>query len=155
MKPSDGGGFILLFYFNNDMIGIYGIFRKSDNKCMYVGQSKNIEVRILRHLRYKCTHLKIEHTELYYGKSIEIFDYYDKNILLNSEAKWIDILHPCLNSVIGRHRSIESKRKISDSNRGKGQKKGKKCICKDGTIKMIDPKNVSTYLSNGWHLGRK
>lgn len=74
------------------MIGIYGIFRKSDNVCVYVGQSKNIETRIKQHLKH-VTHTNYNETD-YYGKEIEVFDYYDKEHNILREEYWIRKIRP-------------------------------------------------------------
>lgn len=74
------------------MIGVYGIYRRSDNVCVYVGQSKNIEKRTREHLRYSVHH---NFNEIdYYAKEIEIFDNYDKEELLKREGYWIRTLDP-------------------------------------------------------------
>ena len=83
------------------MIGIYAIFRKSDNKCMYVGQSKDVERRIIYHLKYN-TNINVDKLN-YYGKIIETFDFYDKENQLNREAYWINELNPELNTCRNRH----------------------------------------------------
>lgn len=78
------------------MIGIYAIFRKSDDKCMYVGQSKNINKRLKDHICHKNSRFNERD---YYGKVIEPFDFYDKENQLNREAYWIKELNPELNII--------------------------------------------------------
>ena len=90
------------------MIGIYAIYRKSDDKCMYVGQSKRLESRINEHINgLKKSHLDLI-PDTCYGKIIEIFDMYDIEKQLNREAYWIDILKPELNKVRNRHDCVET-----------------------------------------------
>lgn len=94
------------------MIGIYAIYRTSDNKCIYVGQSKNIERRIYEHTKRPSSRLIQEEC---YGKAIEIYDSYDANTQLDREAYWINILSPELNKTINRHHiwTEEAKQKMS------------------------------------------
>ena len=77
------------------MIGIYAIFRKSDDKCMYVGQSECIERRIGQHLTNN-THIDVN-SEEYYGKPIEIHNIDDKKYRIEREKFWIHELNPELN----------------------------------------------------------
>lgn len=103
------------------MIGIYAIYRKSDDKCLYVGQSKNIERRINEHTKYKYnSHLNLENIDCY-GKCIEIFDFYEKENQLNREAYWIDLLKPELNIDKNRHHFVsnETRNKMSESQKGR------------------------------------
>lgn len=97
------------------MIGIYAIYRKSDDACVYVGQSKEIEKRILMHIKYRCGRFKNITDELYY-KALETFDYYDKENQLNREAYWINELNPELNIIRDRHLSVEMKGHLRETN---------------------------------------
>lgn len=99
------------------MIGIYGIFRKSDNKCMYVGQSNNVEKRINEHLKYN-TNTNFNETD-YYGRVIETFDFYDKENQLDREAYWINELNPKTNDTRNRHLSEHHKNQVKTTLTGR------------------------------------
>ena len=132
------------------MIGIYAIFRKSDDKCMYVGESNNTEHRLHRHFK-GFTHIKVNEKE-HYGKVIETFDVYDKENQLDREAYWIRKLNPVLNKIrnkqylylIDRHRSEETKQKISEALKGKHRSEETKRKISE-TLKS---KNKKCLLSN-------
>lgn len=79
------------------MIGIYAIFRKSDDKCMYVGQSKNIEQRLYVHLTGN-SHINVNYEE-YYGKPIETHENDDIKYRTTREIFWINELKPELNQI--------------------------------------------------------
>ena len=79
------------------MIGIYAIYRKSDDKCMYVGESKDIERRLYHHFSGH-THINVNKTE-YYGKPIELHDTDDRKIRMSREVFWINELNPELNQI--------------------------------------------------------
>ena len=99
------------------MIGIYAIFRKSDDKCMYVGQSNNIQKRIKEHLKYNTnTNFNVEE---YYGKEIETFDFYDKENQLNREAYWINELNAECNNTRNRKLSDEHKQSVRQTLTGR------------------------------------
>lgn len=105
-------------------IGIYGIFRKSDNKCMYIGQSKEIENRIRSHLlkhNKSQQHLWIivDNKNDYYGKILEEHKFDDREYRLNREAYWIKELNPELNVVRNRNMGKEQKEKMICSKIGK------------------------------------
>jgi len=99
------------------MVGIYGILRKSDNKCVYVGESRDINGRIKYHLTRKRTPFNKDE---YYGKTLETHDIDDKTYRLNREAFFINKLNPELNVVRDRHfhHSEETKKKQSKANLG-------------------------------------
>ena len=114
------------------MIGIYAIYRRSDDELLYIGQSGNVRKRLNHHYNSYGNFNRDEH----YDKIIESFDFYDKETLLNREAYWINELKPELNEWInrspsqrhiesirqaslGRHFTDEHKRKIGESNKGK------------------------------------
>ena len=97
------------------MIGVYGIYRKSDNVCVYVGQSKNIEKRTREHLRYSIHH-NFNETD-YYAKEIEVFDNYDKEELLKREGYWIRTLDPEYNYYgSSKTKTYKCPRKKNDDN---------------------------------------
>jgi len=79
------------------MIGIYAIFRKSDDKCVYVGESKDITRRIGQHLTNN-THIDVN-SEEYYGKPIEIHETDDKKYRMEREVYWINELNPEFNEI--------------------------------------------------------
>jgi hypothetical protein len=90
------------------MIGIYAIFRKSDDKCVYVGQSKRLEFRINEHVKgLKNSHLSLLPNTCY-GIILEKFDSFDSEVQLNREAYWINKLNPELNRVRNRHDDAET-----------------------------------------------
>lgn len=99
------------------MIGIYAIFRKSDDKCMYVGQSKNIKQRLYAHF---CDKNKRFNYDEYYYKVVEEFDTYDRNRNLDREAYWINKLNAELNE--WRNRQPSEKWRKEQSERMKGEK---------------------------------
>ena len=73
------------------MKGIYAIYRKSDDKCMYVGQSTDIEARINNHLSTKFN------KDDYYHKVLEEDNNFSQYDLHNKETYWISELKPLLN----------------------------------------------------------
>lgn len=113
------------------MIGIYAIYRKSDDKCMYVGESKNIEQRLNHHLKYNATHINVNDKE-YYGKPIELHDTDDRKFRMSREVFWINELNPELNQIRdgsswmkgkpspfkGKHFSEETIEILKEKNRG-------------------------------------
>lgn len=137
MKPSDGGRFVLLLFLYNIMIGIYGIFRKSDDKCMYVGQSKDINGRIKHHLNRANSPFN---SDEYYGEMIEQHFIDNKQYRLDREAYWINELNAEMNVVRDRHHatSEETKKKIGYANKGKDPwNKGKIDIFSEESRKKI------------------
>lgn len=152
------------------MIGIYGIFRKSDDKCMYVGQSKNIAERI-RHHKMGVTYIKVNTTDFYY-KVLEEHNIDDKQYRLEREAYWINELDAELNVIRDNHFPEESKKKMSESRKGKPSgMKGKhpseetrnknrlaildrKWINNGVITKLVKQNELHHYLNNGWVLGR-
>lgn len=90
-------------------IGVYAIYRKSDDKCLYVGQSKQLKRRLM-YQQYKYKFNTTEH----YHKILETFDYYDKENQLNREAYWIDVLNPELNIIRDRHQPQEQRKRHSE-----------------------------------------
>lgn len=99
------------------MVGIYGIFRRSDDKCMYVGESKDINGRIKAHLDGKTRNLFNKNE--FYGEMIEQHFIDDKNYRLDREAYWIEQLNPELNEIRDRHHSDEYKEKLRQFHLGK------------------------------------
>lgn len=164
------------------MIGIYGIFRKADDKCMYVGESKDINGRIKAHLNghTRNTFSKDE----YYGDVIEEHMINNKQFRLEREAYWIEQLNPELNEVRNRHQSEELKDKNRQTHLGEknpmfgkyhledskkkmkenhadlsGEKNGMfgknyKWINNGETTKRINQDELDKYIRNGWRLGR-
>ena len=82
------------------MKGIYGIFRKADDKCMYVGQSKRLDERIYDHLIGKT---QMFNKEQYYGKVLEEHDTDNIEYRLDREVYWIKQLNPEFNVIRDRH----------------------------------------------------
>ena len=99
------------------MIGIYGIYRKSDDVCVYVGQSKHIELRVCQHF----TPLQKYNKDEYYYKVIEECDNIKRSEMLKKESYWIDKLSPVDNKQkTGRcFYTQEFKQKMSELNKGK------------------------------------
>ena len=79
-------------------IGIYGIFRKTDDKCIYIGQSKNIEGRWKSH----CSKRGKFNRNEYYVKVLEQHNIDDKEYRLNRESYFINQLNPEMNIVRDR-----------------------------------------------------
>ena len=98
------------------MIGIYAIFRKSDDKCMYVGQSKDVERRKREHFGKNSKFNVTDH----YFKVLESFESIDNETKLNREAYWINELNPELNICRNRHFNLtpEQIKKFSTSHIG-------------------------------------
>lgn len=155
------------------MIGVYAIFRKIDDRCMYVGESKHLERRIKAHLDGKTKNLF--NKEEYYCKILETHDIDDHKYRLQREVYWINELNPELNIIRDGtnwnhflHLSNEHKQKISNTKYGKNisdehkqkisiGKKNKHCkwINNGTTLKCVPPNELQSYLDNGWVLGRK
>lgn len=167
------------------MIGIYAIYRKSDDRCLYVGQSKNLEHRIYAHT---CPSGMFYNQDVYH-EFVETFDYYDKENQLNREAHWIDELDPELNKFKNRTWNEEQRKQISERNTGTvftperckhisealiGKKYGpihkEKCkkrmmgntinndrvhINKNGVNKNVHRERLQSYIDDGWQLGWK
>lgn len=165
------------------MIGIYAFYRRNDNKCLYVGQSKNLEQRTYAHV---CPSGMFYNKDVYY-KFIETFDYYDLDNQLDREAYWINVLNPELNKIRNRTWDEEQRKQlrerqigtvftperckhISEALKGKThddnfKEKRRKCmmgntisngrvhINKDGVNKNVKQDELNKYLSVGWTLG--
>lgn len=112
--------------------GIYQIYFPKDNK-IYIGSSVNMLNRIMSHL-YKLRYNKHENFKMqklydkYSEKDIifETLEECDKDYLFEKEQYYVDNLHPSINIRIievntrrGIPHSIETKNKISNSNKGK------------------------------------
>ncbi len=101
------------------MIGIYAIYRNSDDICVYVGQSKNIQSRIWMHFN-GFSHIKIKQDD-YYWRVIEEHNIDDKQYRLDREEYWIDKLQPVYN----KHKtgriffSNEARKRMGEANKGK------------------------------------
>lgn len=145
------------------MIGIYGIFRKSDDKCMYVGQSKDIYGRIKDHLSGKSN--TPFNKEDYYGDMIEQHFINDKAYRLQREAYWIKELNPKLNKIkdetnrgeyiSGEKHPMFGKHHTEESNKKNGQAHLDRKWINNGTItKKVKPDEIQQYLSQGWKFGR-
>lgn len=93
------------------MIVIYAIYRKSNDECVYVGQSKNIEVRCATHLKNK----EKFNDDGYFYECLESFDFYDLNMLLDREAYWINKMEPTFNIIRDRSMPDSVKLKVSES----------------------------------------
>ena len=120
------------------MIGIYEIFRKSDDKCMYVGQSKNIKRRIYAH--FGTNGQRFNYDEYYY-KVVEEFDTYDRNRNLDREAYWINELNAELNE--WRNRQPSEKWRKQQSERMTGEKNSMYCVDRKGDKSPWYGKNFS------------
>ena len=94
------------------MIGIYAFYRRNDNKCLYVGQSKNLEYRTRAHM---CPSGKFYKQDVYY-EFVETFDYYDLENQLNREAYWINVLNPELNIFRNRTWDEDYRQKFREIN---------------------------------------
>lgn len=109
------------------MIGVYAIIRKSDGR-MYVGQSRNIKIRIQHHFRggeksYISNAIKKHGRDAF---KVEILEYCDERILNDRERFWIaalDTMKPkgynLTDGGEGYHHSEETKRRIGQIHRGK------------------------------------
>ena len=167
------------------MIGIYAFYRRNDNKCLYVGQSKNLEYRTRAHM---CPSGMFYNQDVYY-EFVETFDYYDLENQLNREAYWINVLNPELNKIRNRTWDNEQRQQIRERTTGtiftperckhisealKGKKhndefkekrrnymKGNTInidrvhINKDGVNKNVKQNDIQKYLNSGWTLGWK
>lgn len=165
------------------MIGIYAFYRKSDNKCLYVGQSKNLEHRTYAHM---CPSGMFYNKDVYYNY-VETFDYYNLENQLDREAYWINVLKPELNKFRDRTWNAEQRKQISERQIGtvfsperckhiseslKGKKhdndfkekrrkymngntlnNGRVHISKDGVNKNVKQDDLQKYLNSGWTLG--
>ena len=146
------------------MIGIYGIYRKSDDSCVYVGQSKHIKLRVCQHFTPKG---KYNNTEYYY-KILENCEGLERQELLNRETYWIDTLSPCDNkqksgvmfyseetlqnfseSHKGKHHSEETKRKIGLKSKGRRHK------CTEETKRKIGLKSKGRHFKLSEEAKRK
>lgn len=97
------------------MKGIYAIFKKDTNECVYVGQSKNIERRSYQHLRPGGKYNN------HYCKTVEVIsDNESLNYMRDREAYWINKLQPSDNII--RNRSFNmpevTKQKIGKALKG-------------------------------------
>lgn len=80
------------------MIGIYAIFRKEDDVCLYVGQSINVEHRVSQHFNMRHSHIDLHGgKKKYYFKIVETLYDKDREVLRDHEAYWINKLDPLLN----------------------------------------------------------
>lgn len=149
------------------MVGIYGIFRKSDDKCVYVGESKDVRNRIKHHLN---GHTKNSfNKDDYYGEMIEQHFINDKQYRLEREAYWIEQLQPELNIVrdetkrgeyisgenspmYGTHRSDKTKKKISEAKKGKPSPMKGKHPSEETKKKMSEAKKGENAPWFGKHL---
>lgn len=165
------------------MIGIYAFFRRNNNKCLYVGQSKNLEHRTRAHM---CPSGMFYNKDVYY-EFVETFDYYDLENQLNREAYWINVLNPELNIFRNRTWDEDYRQKFREINTGvvftperckhisealKGKKhnnefkekrrnhmKGNTInidrvhIHKDEVNKNVKQNDLQKYLNSGWSLG--
>ena len=137
------------------MIGIYAIFRKSDDRCMYVGESKNIERRLYMHFQGH-THINVNNTE-YYGKTIEEHNIDNKQYRLDREAYWINVLKPEFNDVRNRHKSEESIKKIIKNHVGFSGKHHSEDTRKNISKNCPNHsgKNNPMYGKSPWNKGKK
>ena len=119
------------------MIGIYGLFKKDTDECVYVGQSKDINGRIKSHFRGKNARFNEQE---YYGEMIEQHFIDDKNYRLDREAYWINELNPKLNVIRDRHQPEEAKEKLKQYNLGKHPS--------EETRKKIGAGNLGKHLSD-------
>lgn len=156
------------------MIGIYGIFRKSDDKCMYVGESKDVRTRIKHHLWGNTKNLF--NKEEYYGDVIEEHMINNKQFRLEREAYWIEQLKPELNIVrdetnrgeyfsgenssmygktgeknhmFGKHRSEETKKKIGAAHKGKHRSEETKKNISESLKGKPSRTNGTKWINNG------
>lgn len=148
------------------MIGIYAIYRTIDNKCMYVGQSMNVENRIRQHLR---GHMhKMFNKEEYFGKILEEHLNDDKTYRLQRETYWINKLNPELNHITDGSCWNKGLTKEQDRRLKGGTPKGTSSWCKgltketDARVKSISEKLTGRSQSEETkeknrqsHLGKK
>lgn len=102
----------------NKTIGIYGIFRKSDDKCVYIGQSIDCERRIRLHL-YGYSNTPIENKDDYYADIIEKHGFNSTEFRLSREAFWINVFEPEWNKMCDRTHCEETRQKLREAHLGK------------------------------------
>lgn len=124
-------------------VGIYGIFDSDTDKCLYVGQSQNIEKRWkehLKHLKYKI-HKRTDFNEWYHdrGATPDLLCFLlleecenDSKIKNTLELKWFNKLSPCFYGVKPSiknqyEHSEETKQKIAESLRKEPKKQCNIC----------------------------
>lgn len=113
------------------MTGIY-IIKNLENSRIYVGSSFNYHKRVIKHLsglnRNVHHNSKLQRAWNKYGKDqfkFEFLEEVEKELLLEREQYWIDLLDPFYNlsrTVGGHNRKAtteETKKKISDSKKNK------------------------------------
>lgn len=106
-------------------VGIYGIFDSETDECLYVGMSKNIEVRWKQHIKelrgkrhkrkdfVEWFHNNGAHEELLFFRILEECEY-DETVLNIAEIKWFNELSP---KYYGKKPSLNEKWALSDETR--------------------------------------
>lgn len=108
-------------------IGVYGIFDKETDECLYVGMSKNLERRWKDHLKLLKSkkHKRKDFVEWYHdnGANPEILDFRileecdnDNDILNTLEIKWFNRLKP---KYFGKRPSVNEKWEHSEETKKK------------------------------------
>ncbi len=110
------------------MTGIYKITNLINGKC-YVGHSREIENRFRAHFQnwYNYHSKEFDHDIRTMGKDVfalevleELPNGCEKALLLERELHYIHVLNPEYN-VIGKERPQETRKKLSEANKGKKQ----------------------------------
>lgn len=153
------------------MKGVYAIFRNSDNVCIYVGQSKQIESRIKRHFNRKPDNDEDWHNIIH--KKEKDYHYIvlkecDENTRGYWEKYYIAELKPLYNKTSGGDFVMDNypisaieklKQYKGDNFRGdtSGEKNGmyhKKWMNNGIQNKVVPENEIDYYLSKGYVIGQ-
>lgn len=148
------------------MKGIYAIYKRDTNECLYVGQSKCIEKRVHRHFHRKPLSVNDWHNIIYNNEH----DYYykvleecDADIRGERERYYIAELKPIYNvfkggeSVWDEYPESAKEKLRQYSYHRYGEANGmynKRWITNGIENKCISPDEIDYYLSNGYKLGQ-
>lgn len=149
------------------MKGIYAIFRKSDDLCLYVGQSSEVENRINCHFYRKPRTPEDELHNLIYKNEVEyyykILEECDETIRGQRERYYIELLKPIYNKSKGgefvRDNYPESGKiklkqyhykKIGEDN----GMHGKRWMNNGVKNKCVLPDEIDYYLNKGYTFGQ-
>lgn len=148
------------------MKGIYAIYKKDTNECLYVGQSKCIEKRVHRHFHRKPISINDWHNIIYnndHDYYYKVLEECDADIRGEREKYYISELKPIYN--IGKGGEFvwdeypdsakEKLRKYSHLRSGEANGMyNKRWITNGVENKCISPDEIDYYLSNGYTLGQ-
>lgn len=154
------------------MKGVYAIFKKDTNECIYVGQSKCIEGRIKRHFNRRPMSDKDWHNVIYKNEQeyyYKVLEECDASIRGERERYYISVLKPKFNKSKGgdfvHDEYPESgKQKLRQYNginhRGKdfngknNPQYGKRWMNDGQQTKIVEPDEIEYHLKNGYKFGR-